>query len=79
MRTFSLTQRSSKSDEPFLDKSVSKLEMEMELVDNRVSNGQMLELFFESTVTTRRQLRCGKFSSAQGRTLGHITHFSFRF
>ena len=36
---------SKKSDEPFLDNSVSKLEMEMESVDNRVSNGQMLELF----------------------------------
>ena len=43
MTTFSLPQKSSKSDEPFLDKSVSKLEMES--VDNRVSNGQMLELF----------------------------------
>ena len=79
MRTFFLPQKSSKSDEPFLDKSVSKLEMEMESVDNRFSDGQMLELFFKSTATTRRQLRCGKFSNAQGRTLGHITHFSFRF
>ena len=69
MRTFSLPQKS--SDEPFLDRSVSKLEMEMESVDNRVSNGQMLELYFKSTVTTRRQLRCGKFNNAQGKTLGH--------
>ena len=55
--------------------------MKMESVDNRVSNGQMLELcffFFKSTVTTRRQLRCGKFNNAQGKTLGHIAHFSFR-
>ena len=46
--------------------------MKMESVDNRVSNGQMLELclfFFKSTVTTRRQLRCGKFNNAQGKTL----------
>ena len=57
MRTSSLPQKSSKSDEPFLDKSVSKLEMEMESVDNRFSDGQMLELLFKSTVTTRRQLR----------------------
>ena len=66
-----MPQKSSKSDEQFQDRSVSKLEMEMESVDNRVSNGQMLELFFKSTVTARRQLRCGKFNSAQGQTLGH--------
>ena len=56
--------------------------MKMESVDNPVSNGQMLELccffFFKLTVTTRRQLRCGKFNNAQGKTLGHLTHFSFR-
>ena len=77
MRTFSLPQKISTSDEPFL--SVSKLEIEMESVDNRVSNGQMLELFFKLTVTTRRQLRCGKYNNAQRKTLGHITHFRFRF
>ena len=84
MRTFSLSQHSSKSGEPFLDKPVSKLEMEIESVDNQVSNGQVkcwnfVVVFFKSTVTTGRKLRYGKFNNAKGRTLAHITHFSFHF
>ena len=54
--------------------------MKMESVDNRVSNGQMLELcFFFNDGNYKEALRCGKFNSAQGKTLGHITHFSFCF
>ena len=54
--------------------------MKMESVDNRAtesSNAGTL-FFFKSTVTTMRQLRCGNFNNAQGKTLGHITHFSSR-